>query len=228
MKALVIVVLLAVPGSLAAQTLPGSPALDDTRLAPAIWTTSVALRRGDQEIQAGTVRHELVELPAGRWGYITTTTSQLGTATDTSIAQRGTLAPISHRSHAVPRMLSLDYDGRTVTGTYAPREGEPRAIATETEVAAFDAAMLDIVIGALPLAPGYATRLPLYIEEKGGLTWAEIVVDGERSVGGVPGWSVRIEMPPRTVRLVLARDDHRFLGGSVEHPNGATIVMARQ
>ena len=226
MKALIAAVLLA-PSALQAQTLPGGSELDDSKLAPATWQVTMTFRRGDMEMQAGTTKYELVALPGGRWGYITTTTTQLGTATDTSIARQKTLEPISHRSHAVPRTLSLDYAGTTVSGTYAPTDSAPRPIERVTAVPTFDAAMLDIILAALPLAAGYTTRLPMYIEEQHGLVWFDIAVAGETTVGAAAGWDVRVSMPNYSVSFVIARDDHRFLAGRVHYPNGGVMEMTR-
>ena len=220
-------VLLILPAAASGQTFPGSSELDDSKLKPATWEVTMTLKRGDQQMVGGRTRYALVAMDDDRWAYVTTTTSQRGTATDTSIARRGTLEPISHRSHAVPRMLSLDYDGTTVTGRYVPTDSAGRDVHRTTDVPTFDAAMLDVVVGALPLAPGYATRIPMYIEERGGLVWFEVRVAGEKAVGDVTGWDVRIDVPEYSVNFILAKDDHRFLGGTVEYPNGATIHLTR-
>ena len=223
-----ITALLLSPAALQAQTLPGSSDLDDSRLKSGTWEVTMTLRRGEQEMQAGTTKYELAELPGGRWAYVTVTTTQLGTATDTSIVKQRTLEPISHRSHAVPRMLSLDYHGRNVTGVYAPRDSAATDIERVTEVPTFDAAMLDIILGSLPLAAGYATRLPMYIEEQKGLVWFDVTVAGATDVGSVPAWDVRVAVPRYNVDFKLARDDHRFLAGRVEYPNGAAMEMTRK
>ena len=226
MKTLMAFALLA-PGLLHAQTLPGSSEIDDARLVPATWIVSMTLSRAGVDIPVGTTKYELRRMPAGQWGYITTTTTERGTAVDTSIARRNTLEPVSHRSHAVPRKLSLDYAGTTVTGTYTPSDSAPRRIERVTAVPTFDAAMLDIILGSLPLKAGYTTRLPMYIEEQRGLVWFDVVVSGETTVGATAGWDVQVTMPNYAVNFVLARDDHRFLGGRVEYPNGAVLRMTR-
>jgi hypothetical protein len=224
MKALITIVLL-IPATLQAQTLPGSSDLDDSRLAARTWEVTFTMKRDGQSMKGGTTKYELARLPGGRWAYMTTTTSQLGTAADTSIMKQGTLEPISHRSHAVPRTLSLDFDGTRVTGAYAPRDSTAREIERVTEVPAFDAAVLEIVLGSLPLAAGYTTRLPMYIEERDGLVWFDVTAVSETEVGSVPAWEVRVAVMTYNVSYFLARDDHRVLAGRVEYPNGATVEM---
>lgn len=226
MKAFIAALLLA-PAALQAQTLPGSDELDDSRIEPAEWEVTIVFRNGDVERPVGTTRYELAALPGGAWAYITETTTERGTATDTSIARRGTLEPIRHRSHAIPRTLTLDYAGTSVTGSYAPADGEPRSIERRTAVPTFDAAMLDLILAALPLATGYHTRLPMYIEEQEGLVWFDVDVVGETTVGEIDAWDVRITMPRFAVGFFLARDDHRFLAGRVEYPDGAIVEMTR-
>jgi hypothetical protein len=41
----------------------------------------------------------------------------------------------------------------------------------------------------------------------------------------VPAWEVRVAVLNYTVSYSLARDDHRFLAGRVEYPNGAAVEM---
>lgn len=226
MKTLLALVLLA-PSAVQAQTLPGSRELDDSKLGPARWEVTTTLKQGDQERLIGTTRYDLTASPDRRWVYVTTTTTELGVATDTSIAKQKTLEPVSHRSHAVARTLSLDYDGRTVTGSYAPADGPQREIDRVTDVPTFDAAMLDLVLVSLPLAPGYQARLPMYIEEQQGLAWFDVEVVGPTQVGPVPAWDVRVTVPSYDVHFMLARDDHRFLAGRVRYPSGAVMEMKR-
>src|SRR5688572_25984733 len=98
--------LLLSPASVSAQTLPGSADIDGTRLKPDVWTVKMTMQRGEQSMVMGTTRYELKAVDgADQWMLITTTTSQLGVATDTSVARRKGLEPLRHRSHAVPRKL---------------------------------------------------------------------------------------------------------------------------
>ena len=226
MKALVCAILL-VPATLHAQTLPGSRDLDDTKLRPGTWDVTMTVQRGEQTMAVGTARYELVELPGGQWAYITSVTTQLGTATDTSIARQRTLEPVRHRSHAVPRTLSLDYEGRHVTGSHVPTEGPAREIDRTTEVPTFDAAMLDLVLGSLPLATGYTTRLPLYIEEQEGLAWFEVEVVGETEVGSEAAWQVQVTAPTLTMVYRIGRTGRQFLGARIEYPTGAVMEVTR-
>jgi hypothetical protein len=213
--------------ALHAQTLPGSGELDDSRLRPARWEVTMTLKQGSQDRLVGTTTYDLEASADGRWVYVTSTTTDLGVATDTSVAMQRTFEPVSHRSHAVPRTLWLDYDGRRVTGRYAPADGSPREIDRVTDVPTFDAAMLDLVLGTLPLATGYRARLPMYVEEQEGLVWFDAEVVGAVEVGAVPAWDVRVTVPRYDVRFMLAKDDHRFLAGRVLYPNGAVMEMTR-
>jgi hypothetical protein len=67
----------------------------------------------------------------------------------------------------------------------------------------------------------------MYIEEQQGLVWFDITVAGETTVGAAAGWDVRVSMPNYAVSFVVARDDHRFLAGRIEYPNGAVMEMTR-
>jgi len=215
------------PAAVTAQTLPGSPALDDSLLQPGAWEVSITMKRGEQVMQGGTTRYELNRQPEGRWRLVSTTESQLGVATDTVVMEQGTLRPLTHRSHAVPRKLFLDFDGTRVTGMSTPTDSAGRPIEHTTEVPTFDAASLETIIGALPLAPGYATHLPLFIAEQGGLTWAEVEVAGQTTAADRPAWEVRVKLAGYQVTYYLARDGRLPLGGRVDYPNGAVVEMRR-
>ena len=217
------------PITAAAQTLPGGRDVDGTKLQPGDWTVTMTMQRGEQKMVMGSTRYELKPLDGAepRWQLITTTTSQLGVATDTSIARRNGLEPVRHRSHAVPRKLVLDYDGKTVTGQYTPTTGAARDIRRNTDVATFDAAMLDLVLGALPLANGYATRLPMYIEEQDGLAWFDVKVTGEHKVNDVDGWVVRVTNPRYTVDFTIGKQSRTFLAGRVQYANGASVELTK-
>jgi hypothetical protein len=226
-KAPLLLAILALPAALQAQTLPGSPELDDTQLKPGSWEIDITMKRGEQTIRAGTTRYELARVGESHWRLVSVTESQVGTAADTTLVETGTLLPVSHRSHAVPRTLSLSFHGTRVTGAYTPRDSAARAIDRVTEVPTFDAAFMEIVLGALPLAPGYITRLPLFIEERGGLTWAEVKVSGQRQLADVAAWEVRVGLAGYDVTYLLAREGRLPLGGKVHYPNGTVVEMTR-
>lgn len=96
-----------------------------------------------------------------------------------------------------------------------------------TELPAFDAAMLDVILRTLPLAPGYTTRLPMYIEAENGLTWFGVDVVGDTTVGAVEAWEVQVDVTRYAVTYLFAKDDHRLLAGRVQYPNGAVVEMTR-
>jgi hypothetical protein len=221
--------LLFLPAIGGAQTLPGSRDVDGSRLSAGKWEVSLTVHREGQAIPMGTQRSELVEVGGAspRWMLITTTSTERGVATDTSVAERAGLRPVRHRGHAAARNLFLDFDGRKVTGSYTPAEGAARSIERTTEVPTFDSAMLELIIGALPLKAAYATRIPTYIEEQEGLAWFDVVVTGERTVDGIEGWVVRASGPAPPVELVIAKDTRRMLAGSTEFPNGMRMEMKR-
>jgi hypothetical protein len=65
----------------------------------------------------------------------------------------------------------------------------------------------------------------LYIEERGGLVWADVHVGGETSANSVPAWDVKVSMMGYKTAFALAKDNHRVLSGRVEYPNGAVVEM---
>lgn len=221
--------LMLAPLAIEAQTLPGSADVDGSRLRAGTWDVTLTVHREGQTMPLGTQHYELVEVNAAdpMWMLITTTSSEIGVATDTVIALRSSLVPVRHRSHTTRRNMFLEFDGTNVTGTYEPTDGPVRTIDRTTETPTFDSGMLELIICALPLRAGYATRIPTYIEEHQGLAWFDVEVTGEATVDGVAGWVVRAVGPAQPVEFVIAKEAPRMLAGSTVFPNGARMEMKR-
>ena len=87
-----------------------------------------------------------------------------------------------------------------------------------------------ISIAALPLRRGYATRLPLYIYERGGQLWFDVQVTGEESVPGpdaraTPVWEVSVHQPSLTVRYWIAKESRQLLRTETDLGGGRRMVM---
>lgn len=218
--------LLPTPAAAQNEILPGSSDLAVQKLTPRTWTIDIAMERDGQVVPVGRTRYA-IEHAQAHWRLITSTTSEIGTATDTAVAMSTDLAPVRHMSYAVPRTLFLEFNGTKVTGRYEPKDGPARTVERTTDVPTFDAAWLEVLITLLPLEAGYAARLPVYIEEQNGLAWFDVQVKGAEEVNGTAAWVVSAQGPRMPVEFLIAKESREVLGGRAELPNGATIRMTR-
>ena len=120
------------------------------------------------------------------------------TMTDTTWLARGDLAPIRHRSHAPQRTLLLDYEAGAVRGSVAPKDSATRRVGAALALPVFDPSSLHLVLRSLPLAEGYAARLPFFDHERLTDRITTVRVTGSEAVGvaGRPGaqaWVVEVD-----------------------------------
>lgn len=114
-----------------------------------------------------------------------------GQTVDTTLSDARTLAPILERTHKASGIIFLDFAGRIVTGRLTTPDGT-RAIADTLGAPAFNSTDLDLVVRRLPLAAGYATRLPLYDPEFGGFRHADARVSRRQTPEGSDAWVVQV------------------------------------
>jgi hypothetical protein len=102
---------------------------------------------------------------------------------DSTATDARTLAPRRHVALQPTRRFALAFSGRRVKGTVAP-EGFPGVpVDTLLPTPFFDAGSWDLVLRALPLAPGVRVQLPVY-DLEGGVHPVELAVTGRATVQG--------------------------------------------
>lgn len=215
--------------------LPGDPAVDGRRIAPGTRERRLLLTQNGEERQLATVSEEVTEIQVdGRSALrrVQSVRLAIGVATDTVVVLRETLAPVRHRSHNPQRVLSLDFDGAKVTGSITPAGGEPRPVAAELDAPVFDSNPLDLLLRALPLAEGYAVRIPIYIHELGGRVWVATRVAGSETVeagegGTEDAWVVEVEAQGRTSRFWIAKASRELLRQGSSPAPGVELKVVR-
>lgn len=222
-------------------------------LAVAILTATDTIAAGDTTVRGRslllgtTVKQLVMEDSAGKQ-IVGRLTQQLGTATiggktgmlsvqtfdlggkqsvDSSFADLKTLAPILHRSHNESRTMRLDFDLAHVSGSVAPRSGDPKTVDQTTTVRAFDSNIADVVYAALPLADGYSASIPTYIYEEGGLVWNQITVTSSPPVGEEPVWLVRVHSPTRDVEYWIAKRSRAVVRSRYQIAPGRAFIIER-
>ena len=234
------VLLLAAPLAIARAQAPVSPAVrvgdaavDGRRLSLGSSSYRLAMLENGKELGGATIRIAISAADAaGEPGLliVKTVESPRGTIFDTTLVRRRTLQPVWHHSTQPARRLSLDFRPDSVTGTVTPNEGAPERVAHGTAEPTFDSAVLEQVIGSLPLAAGYAARIPFYILEAGGLVWYGVRVAGEETVTGADGrplaaWRVAVDAMDRTVTSWFDRASGAWLRTETSMGPGRSMTI---
>jgi hypothetical protein len=155
-----------------------------------------------------------------------------GVLTDTSVAMKDTLAPLSHNSQNAAREMSLNFNGKHITGSIKPSQGEAKAIEETLEAPAFDSSLLDIIVRALPLRDKYSAQIPVYIQERGGTTWAKCEVIGSEVVTlgdktKVETWVVEMTLPASRTTFRIAKDTREMVRMTHVSKTGAEMRLTR-
>lgn len=147
-----------------------------------------------------------------------------GEIIDTAVAELSTFAAVAHRSHQPTRIMRFTFAGDSAEGTVtALRPGGDSIAAVQQSLGGriFDSNVIDLVVAALPLGPGFATELPFFIYERGGRVAMPVAVReratvafghlGSRDVWivsvGVPGAPATVWVDTRTRAVLRVRYD---------------------
>jgi hypothetical protein len=134
-------------------------------------------------------------------------TGLTGESLDSAIADATTLSPRHHSRHSPKRELRIDFDRTRVTGELID-DGHTRPVSQEVVEGVFDSNMLDVLIGALPLAPGYSGRVMVYIYEAGGAIPMDVSVRGSQDLKGTDTWVTGVTLGRTTVVYYIGKTDH--------------------
>jgi hypothetical protein len=214
---------------------PGHAAIRGSAITPGTRTMRLVLVRNGVEQQIGTMTDQIVETTVGgkpAFRRVKTVTSPTpGVAnSDTTVWLRDGFAPVSYRGGSATRTTVLDFAGATVTGTVTVA-GTAQPVNLTADVPVFDSNVLDVLMRALPLAEGYAVKVPIYLHEAGGRTWItarvtdliQADVDGARR----DVWVVRADPMNRPIVQWITRDTRELLGTVVQVQPGVELRVVR-
>jgi hypothetical protein len=158
---------------------PGDVAIDARRVHTGTWQVRYVRVTDGVEKEIGTMSQELDEVVHRGQRALRSVqrfTTGEGSGADTAIHALPTLTPLYHGSAHPGRTLSLTFGEGVVSGTMTRAGDAAQDVRHVLAAPVFDSNALEIVIGALPLAPGYAARLAMYSFEKAGETRYDVLV----------------------------------------------------
>ena len=147
-----------------------------------------------------------------------------GEIVDTALAELKTLRAVVHRSHQPTRTMRFTFAGTDALGTVAWRGPTGDSVAQVRQPLGgpiFDSNVIDLVVAALPLRPGFTAELPFFIYERGGRVSMPVAVReratipfaqlGQREVWvvtvGVPGAPATVWVDTQTHAVLRVRYD---------------------
>lgn len=127
-----------------------------------------------------------------------------GKKMETLVFNAETLAPISMKVESsgkfpppATKTSSIEFKGQNVTGEITSFAGETRDINQKHETPMFEAAMLGLVLAALPLEDGYVAELPVNFVMQGSAWMVRATVTGNKAYASgdkkAEYWKVRTD-----------------------------------
>ena len=142
-----------------------------------------------------------------------------GEIVDTAVADLATLAAVAHRSHQPTRIMRFTFEGGDALGTVTALRPSGDSIAAVDQPLGgpiFDSNVIDLVVAALPLAPGYVAELPFFIYERGGRVPMPVAVREHATVafgrlGPRDAWVVTVGVPGAPATVWVDTETHAVL-----------------
>src|SRR6185503_19359107 len=130
-----------------------------------------------------------------------------GEIVDTALGELSTLRAVAHQSHQPTRTMRFTFSGSEAQGTVTlAGAASDSAIHQAVGGPIFDSNVIDLVVAALPLRPGFSAELPFFIYERGGRVPMPVAVreratDAFGPLGTREAWIVTVGVPgaPATV-----------------------------
>lgn len=202
----------------------------DTSLRPAgihadsLTYTLTGFRDGE-EVPVGTITDIITRTGANQSLLRRVLSVRRGSAllVDSTLTDAASLAPRQHRSMQPQRLLQIDFDGRRVRGRVGPIDSPGAAIDTTLSGPVFDSGNWDLIVRAMPLAPGFSAVFRVYDLDTGMHDYVVRVV-GSTPMHGETAHIVLFQLGGQREATVWIGDTTRRLL-QVETPLGPTTIL---
>lgn len=139
-----------------------------------------------------------------------------GEIVDTAVADLGTLRAVAHESHQPRRTMRFAFVGDAADGSVVFHTGAgDSAVAVHQSLggALFDSNVIDLVVAALPLRPGFSSELPFFFYERGGRVMMRVTVRERAAVafaklGTRDVWVVTVAVPGAPATMWIDAKTH--------------------
>ena len=211
----------------------GDAALSSKYLRPGTTVKRMILARAGQEQEIGKITEELKIVNGEVIRTQTVSSPMVGQSVDTVVFKQANFAPVRHRGKSLQRTLSIDYTGNKVTGSMAPASGgtaQPIDVTTDSPL--FDSGVVDLILSGLPLAEGYAAKIPAYMLEAGGKTAMMVKVTGSENVtmpgaSPVDAWVVEAELGGQKLTHWIDKSTREILKSTLSPAPGVELRIMK-
>jgi hypothetical protein len=139
-----------------------------------------------------------------------------GEIVDTAVAALGTLRAVAHESHQPTRIMRFAFIDDTAQGSVLFHTATGDSSVTVHQPLGgplFDSNVIDLVVAALPLEPGFTTELPFFFYERGGRVMMRITVRQRATVafaklGPRDVWIVNVAVPGAPATMWIDANAH--------------------
>lgn len=204
---------------------PGDTSLRAAKLRPDTLTYDLMAFRDASAVSVGTIVDVLTRSTEGvpQLRRVLSVQRSAAALIDSTITDAGTMAPRQHRSYQPTRKMRIDIAGMRVRGTLGPMEGPGVAIDTTLSTPFFDSGNWDLIVRAMPLAPGFAAVFRVYDLDTGLKDYTVRVV-GATTMYGEAAHVVLFRLGAGSEATVwIGAESRRLL--QVETPLGATTLL---
>lgn len=204
---------------------PGDTSLRGARLRADTLVYALTGYRDGDEIPVGTITDILSREEGDTPRLRRTMSVQRGQSRllDSTVTDMQTLAPRMHFSVQPQRQLRVEFTGSRVRGTIGPVDAPGVAIDTTLRSPVFDSGNWDLVVRAMPLAPGFAAVFRVYDLETGMHDYIVRVI-GSTPMHGEPAHIVLFQLGGQMeITVWIGETTRRLL--QVETPLGPTTIL---
>jgi hypothetical protein len=139
-----------------------------------------------------------------------------GEIVDTAVAELPTMRAVAHESHQPMRTMRFAFDTGVADGTVVLHAAAGDSTVTVHQPLGgplFDSNVIDLVVAALPLKPGYTTELPFFFYERGGRVMMRVTVRERSTVafsklGQRDVWIVNVAVPGAPATMWIDSKTH--------------------
>jgi hypothetical protein len=204
---------------------PGDTSLRGASLRPDTLTYVLMAYRDGDEISVGTIIDALTREDGAtpQWRRVMSVQRTGNRLVDSTLTDAKSMAPKQHRSYQPQRQIRLDFAGVRVRGSIGPMDGPGVAIDTSLATPFFDSGNWDLIVRAMPLAPGFAAVFRVYDLETG-MRDNIVRVIGATTMLGEPAHVVLFQLGgQREITVWIGATTRRLL--QVETPLGPTTLL---
>jgi hypothetical protein len=181
-----------VPDTLGRWVFPGDSLLQSSRLTMGTTLYRITAYRDGDEYPIGQLRDVMAMDTVGGVPVLRRVQQQqrgMQRITDSSVTDFLSLAPRHHRSEQPTRRIQLDFSAKKVRASIGQPDATPAVFDTTFKQQPFDSANWDLLLRALPLAPGLKVRFLVY-DTDAGVHEYRLAVKGTATILGEPAYVV--------------------------------------